>query len=350
MRYFNIAGPVIPEKHYCIPPLDRVDLDEIQQLVHLELYFLLHAPRQSGKTSTLEALADRINASAEYRCVYVTVQGAQHAGEDLEKAVRHVLEQCALRAEVYLQDGSLYDLMDSVTARVSPSSALMLLLKRWAAAAPRPLVLLIDEIDALSDGPLLSVMDQLRSGHPLRPRRFPQSVLLCGQHNVRDYRFRSLRGEARHARPSPFNIVAESLRLGDFSTQEVSALLAQHTAETGQRFEPGAVERVWHLTQGQPWLVNALCYRACFKSVAGRDRSRPVRADAVEDAKEALIREGAVRRVIEPLLAGSEATSFSKWDLDYTRDLGLVAADAPLRVANPIYREVIPRELTFALQ
>ena len=355
---------MVPEKHYCIPPLDRVDLGEIQQLIQLELYFLLHAPRQTGKTSTLEALADHVNASGNHRCVYVTIQGAQHAGDDLGEAIRHVLEQCAVSAEQSLQDGSLYALMDSVTARVSPSSALMLFLTRWAAADPRPLVLLVDEIDALGDGPLLSVMDQLRSGHRLRPRGFPQSVVLCGQHNVRDYRFRALRGKPRHARPSPLNIVAESLRLGDFSPEDVRALLAQHTVETGQRFEPATVERVWHLTRGQPWLVNALCYQACFKSEAGRDRSRPVRTAAVEAAKEALVLsrvthlaqlaaklgEGPVRRVIEPLLAGSETPKFTKWDLDYTRDLGLVAPDSPLRVANPIYREVIPRELTFALQ
>ena len=153
MRFFNIAGPVVPEEHYCIPPLDRVDLEEILALVRRKMYFLLHAPRQSGKTSTLEALADHLNSSGNYRSVYVTIQGAQHAGDDLGEAIRHVLEQCAVSAEQSLQDASLYALMDSVTASVSPSSALMLFLTRWAAADPQPLVLFVDEIDALADGP-----------------------------------------------------------------------------------------------------------------------------------------------------------------------------------------------------
>ena len=176
-------------------------------------------------------------------------------------------------------------------------------------------MLLLDEIDALADTPLLAVMDQLRSGHRLRPRRFPQSVVLCGQHNVRDYRLRTLRGGSGRGRASPFNIVAKSLRLGDFSEEEVADLLAQHTAETGQEFAPQALERVWRLTCGQPWRVNALCYQACFESKAGRDRSRPVRAAAVDAAREALIlgraphlaqlaaklRERPVRRVLRPI-------------------------------------------------
>ena len=321
---------MVADRHYCIPPLGRVDLGEILELIGDHKYFVLHAPRQSGKTSTLKALADRLNASGDYRCVNANVQGSQGEGSDPGKAIRHVLEQFADSAEESLQDGSLYDLMDSVTARVSPSSALKLFLKRWAAADPRPLVLLVDEIDSLPGRALLSVMDQLRAGHPLRPGRFPQSVVLCGQHNVRDYRIRTLQNEPNASRASPFNIVAKSLRLGDFSKGEVGALLAQHTAETGQEFEPAALERVWKLTLGQPWLVNALSFQACFESKSGRDRSRPVRAAAIEAAKEALIvnrvthldqlaaklREEPVRRVIEPLLEGHLEPSFSDDDLD----------------------------------
>ena len=355
---------MVSDRHYCIPPLSRVDLGTILELIADMRYFLLHAPRQSGKTSTLEALAERLNASGSCRCVYVDFQCAQNAGEDLAGAIRIVLSSIVAAARRTFGTDSLRTLWQEVTEWQPPERALGEFLELWCAAETKPLVLLIDEIDALPDLPLLSVVQQLRSGHRLRPGRFPQSVVLCGQHNVRDYRIRGLRGEGRGARASPFNIVAKSLRLGDFSAGEVKALLAQHTEETGQEFETEAVERVWKLTRGQPWLVNALCYQACFETEAGRDRGRPIRAEAIDDAREALIvsrvthldqlaaklREGPVRRVIEPLLAGSERSSFSKWDLEYVRDLGLVALDSPLRMANPIYREVVPRELTYAMQ
>ena len=57
---------------------------------------------------------------------------------------------------------------------------------------------------------------------------------------------------------SAFNIKAESLRLGDFSRDEVRDLLGQHTEETGQPFADGALEAIWTQTRGEPWLVNAL--------------------------------------------------------------------------------------------
>jgi len=57
MPFFNTAGPMNCKKHYCLPPLNRLDLSEVEQLIEDEKYFILHAPRQTGKTSCLLALA-----------------------------------------------------------------------------------------------------------------------------------------------------------------------------------------------------------------------------------------------------------------------------------------------------
>ena len=189
-------------------------------------------------------------------------------------------------------------------------------------------------------------------------------MVLCGVRDVRDYRIRSSAENAVIAGGSAFNVRAESLRLGDFTEVEVRALLAQHTVETGQVFTPQAVETVWTGTCGQPWLVNALCRWACFGNRAGRDRARAIGAGAVLDAREHLIesrqvhldqladklQEDRVRRVIEPLLTGAGENRSSSRDLEYVRDLGLIAVDDPPRIANPIYAEVVPRELTCAVQ
>ena len=53
--------------------------------------------------------------------------------------------------------------------------------------------------------------------------------------------------------------------------------------------------------------------------------------------------------MIEPLLTGRERRA-ARRDVEYARDLGLIARDAPVRVANPIYAEVISRELTWSAQ
>ena len=146
--------------------------------------------------------------------------------------------------------------------------------------------MLIDEIDALVGDTLITVLRQLRAGYPNRPQAFPNSVILCGVRDVRDYRIHSEQSQAIITGGSAFNIKATSLRLGDFSQEEVVRLLLQHTAETGQVFEPAALELIWDLTAGQPWLVNALAYETCFQMPAGRERSQPITAEMVLEAKE----------------------------------------------------------------
>ena len=363
MRFFNTAGPIRPDDHYCIPPLERLDLDGVRTLIQQKKYFVLHAPRQTGKTSALLALRDLLNAEGDYRCVYVNVEGAQALREDVERAMQLILGDLASWARLTLGDEFLADHWSGLFAEFG-AGALREALTRWAAANPKPLVLLIDEIDALIGDTLLAVLRQLRAGYVLRPEGFPQSVVLCGVRDVRDYRIQSTAENAIIAGGSAFNIKAKSLRLGDFPPDEVQALLGQHTEETGQEFTADALEMIWTQTQGQPWLVNALAYETCFEDEAGADRSRPIDAEAIRAAREQLIlrrethldqltdklQEERVRRVVEPLLSGGEQSAFSAPDLEYVRDLGLIAPDDPLRIANPIYAEVVPRELTYAAQ
>ena len=363
MRFFNTAGPVRPDDHYAIAPLDRVDVDELLSLIRAKQYFVLHAPRQTGKTSALIALRDLLNSGkvGDFHCVDVNVEVGQVARDDTARGMRSILSSLAASARL-LGDDFLRRTWLDVLQQSGPDDALKDLLIEWCVANPVPLVLLVDEIDSLVGDTLLSVLRQLRAGYQQRPEGFPQSVVLCGVRDIRDYRIRSSAGEVI-AGGSPFNVAAKSLRMGDFTEAEIRALMAQHTEETGQRFSEAAQEAVWTQTCGQPWLVNALCAGACFDNKAGRDRSRAIEVDDVHAAREELIlsrrthldqlahklEEERVRRVVEPMLSGGEARHQVR-DLEYLRDLGLLAPDSPPRIANPIYREVVPRELGYVLQ
>ena len=366
MRFFNTSGPVVPADHYCVPPLARVDLDDIRQLVRNKRYFVLHAPRQTGKTSILLALRDLLNSGevGEYRCVYFNVEAGQAGREDTTRAMRAIFGELAAWAHSTLRDSLPGEIWSGLLDELGPDGALGGVLRRWAEADPKPLVLLIDEIDSLVGDTLISVLRQLRAGYVRRPGGFPQSVVLCGVRDVRDYRIHSVTQNAMILGGSAFNIKARSMRLGDLTRKEVLALLAQHTEEMGQEFTPEALETVWTQTQGQPWLVNALADATCFTRGIGRDRRHTIAVGDVEAAQEHLIvsrethldqladklQENRVRRVVEPLLSGGDERGFTARDIEYVRDLGLVAQDAPLRIANPIYAEVIPRELTWAAQ
>jgi len=361
MRFFNTEGPVRADLHYGLPPLGRWDLDEILTLIERQKYFLLHAPRQTGKTTCLLALREHLHQTGRYRAVYANIEVAQAYREQVDRGMLAVVEQLSRAARDQLGDTAVVTLAREVMAASTGGTVVTEFLTRWSELAPQPLVLLLDEVDALVGDTLISLLRQLRAGYPQRPDQFPQTVILCGVRDLRDYRIHASSEASPITGGSAFNIKAKSLRLGDFSAAETRTLLQEHTAATGQIFTPEALDRVFELTRGQPWLVNALAYQACFEDRAGRDRSQPIDVAAIDRAKETLIvervthldqladklREDRVRRVIEPLLAGTMMDAVREDDRQYLVDLGLLrrAVGGQLVVANPIYREVLPRAL-----
>src|SRR6056297_2510823 len=349
-----------------IDPLKRINKDEIMTLIDKWRYFILHAPRQTGKTSSLLALQDYINKEGRYDCVYINVEASQAARNDVFEGVRAIIIELAERVSTTLNDEYFFNNWKR-WIEMGGFSALKTALKDWCQKSDKPLILLIDEIDSLVGDTLISVLRQLRSGYDKRPNAFPQSVILCGVRDVRDYRIFSTKDQQMITGGSAFNVKAKSLTVGDFTQEEIRTLYEQHTKETGQSFEEGVYEMAWEYTRGQPWLVNALGNEAFFESEMGRDRSQPITTQMFEAAKNALIirrdthidqladklKEERVRRVIEPVLSGKDMSNqFRYTDVEYVQDLGLirVQSNGAIEIANAIYQEVIPRELTIESQ
>ncbi|MCP4106041.1 MAG: DEAD/DEAH box helicase family protein, partial [Desulfobacteraceae bacterium] len=335
MRFFNTAGPVKCDDHYCLPPLTRFDLDEILYLISQKKYFILHAPRQTGKTSCLLALMKHLNSGEKYRCLYLNVEAAQGARENVYRGMRAILSEMTDRAEYHLDDDSLHVICPEMLEKRGEDAALNAVISKWSMKSSKPIILLIDEIDSLIGDTLISVLRQIRAGYDKRPAAFPQSIILCGVRDVRDYRIHSDREKTVITGGSAFNIKAESLRLGDFCREEVESLYMSHTEETGQEFSEDAVNAAWELSEGQPWLVNALGYEVCFDMKANRDRSVSITGDMVHQAGENLIlrrethidqladklREKRVQCVIEPLLAGNDKPKdAAEDDILYVKD------------------------------
>jgi hypothetical protein len=228
------------------------------------------------------------------------------------------------------------------------------------------LVLLFDEADVLTGPAMVSFLTQLRALYLARHRQpAPWSVVLIGVRAVRDYVVNDERlGVPWLGSASPFNITVENVTLAAFTASEVGELCAQHADDTGQRFEPEAVARIHYLSAGHPWLVNALADQCTRRDVT--NRAVAITADHVEAAKETLIqerrthidsllarlREERVRRVLDPMIAGVTVPGGSlDDDLAYVAGLGLLRLEhGGWIIANPIYREVIPRALTFPTQ
>jgi hypothetical protein len=358
MRFFNTAGPCDPRFHYMLPAAER--LPEAPRLVAQGAYFVVHAPRQTGKTTTLKALARALTAQGQYAVLHFNCETGQIAEDDYVRAQRDILAAIRARAERELP-AELRPPMPWPDAE--DTQILTAGLRAWAHSCPRPLVLFFDEIDSLRGKSMLTVLRQLRASYDVRPDEAPWSVVLCGLRDVRDYRVASGDDPDRLGTSSPFNIKVESMRLGNFDEHEVAALYAQHTAETGQPFTDEAVAGAFALTSGQPWLVNALAREIIEKMRIAPPA--PITAEYVEQARERLIQarathldslvarlgEDRVRRVIEPLLDGTfEGEHTYDDDFLYVRDLGLIAPDPPTRPANPIYREVMVRTLASGIE
>ena len=366
-KFFNTAGPIQPEIHYNVDPLARINIEEIEQLIYQRKYFVLHAPRQTGKTTCLLALRDYLNARGEFIAVYANVEAGQAARNEVGEVVRATAASIASRAGTVLGNDMPESLLqDIVTKGVPAASLLTAYLKSLCEALPRPLILFIDEIDALVGDSLVSVLRQIRAGYDQRPEHFPQTIILCGVRDVRDYRI-VLSNQDIITGGSAFNIKATSLRLGNFSREEIHDLYMQHTAATGQEFDPGCFPLIWTATEGQPWLVNALGYEVTMEMKENRDRTVRIIPEMIYRAQERIIyrrdthidilidklREDRVRSVIAPILAGEDGeveAHLKTDDIQYVEDLGLIVRDRPLRIANAIYKEIIPRELTWARQ
>lgn len=350
MRHFNTAGPCQPEIHYTLPASER--LPAVRDLIDQRAYFVVHAPRQSGKTTSLLTLAQELTAEGRYCAVLLSMEVGAWAPQDPGASERAILDGWRGSTQRWLPP----DLQPPPFPEAPAGRGIGAALEAWARASPRPLVLFLDEVDALMDTSLISALRQLRAGFPNRPSSFPWSVGMIGLRDVRDY---LAAAGSQLGSASPFNIKTEALTLQNFTAAEVGRLLDEHRAETGQVFTAEAVARLYWQSQGQPWLVNALA-RQCVEVV--RRDGAPVGPTDVDEAAERLIarrdthldsllarlREPRVAAMVAAALLGDEPGTIDTAtdDFRYVRDLGLLRVGPEgIEAANPIYREILARVL-----
>jgi hypothetical protein len=337
-------------------------LKGVEQLIDMKQYFVIHAARQSGKTTYLNDLAERLNASGKYYALYCSLESMQGI-TDPKAAIPEIVKKLE---EVLALSGIPQKNNFAKDADYSNfTSVLNMSLTRFCMLLDKPLIILFDEVDCLSEGGLITFLRQLREGYNNRIRYpFVHSIALVGMRNIRDYKAQVRPESQSLGSASPFNIVTKTYTLKNFTKEEIRQLYQQHTDETGQTFEEDAIELVWQQTQGQPWLVNAVA-REVIVEMLHSDYTQPVTAERVAEAVQTIIlrrdthidsllerlKEERVRRIIEPIIIGEFDFDTLSDDFQYVKDLGLIS-DTPERIgpSNPIYAEVIARTLTDSMQ
>jgi hypothetical protein len=357
-KTFNIAGPCNSDEHYMLPAQERCT--GLIDLIDQKQYFVIHAARQSGKTTLLLELTQQLNEEGNYYALYCSLESVQEIAE-AEKGIPAIIRVMKTRVKFHktLRKYPFADKVDYAEFNV----ALIEALTYFSENLDKPLVVLFDEVDCLSNGTLISFLRQLRDGY-INRRNIPfvQSLGLVGLRNIRDYKAKIREPSGTLGTSSPFNIVKTSKTLRNFTLDEIAELYAQHTQETSQAFSPKVIQRVYHYTQGQPWLVNAI---ACeiVEQILNFEVSREILPEQVEQAVQTLtvrrdthldslmerLKEARVQRIVEPVILG-ENKGYSPLDDDYqyVLDLGLLREDEEkgLVPSNPIYGEVIIRTLT----
>ncbi len=342
-----------------LPPQDRCTGAMV--LIRSESYFIVHAARQSGKTTLLKSLVESINAEGTSYALYCSLeacQGVTDPKDGIPAVVRRLID-------------TIHTFPEGKRLTFNPDwEGYTVVLKAFLSSLCRqldkPLVLLFDEVDCMSEGTLILFLRQLRDGFNCRAEiPFPSSVALVGMRNIRDYKAKVRPDSDTLGSASPFNISARSLTLKNFSREEIATLYAQHTEATRQAFPSEVVDKVFEQTQGQPWLVNAIA-KEIIEDILGNDHSKSITIDQVEQAIQNIVlrrdthidsllerlKESRVRKVIEPIITGTAGMlDFASDDFLYVRDLGLIRQGSEkLEPSNPIYREVIIRWLNYDAQ
>ncbi|MDR3135269.1 MAG: AAA-like domain-containing protein [Deltaproteobacteria bacterium] len=366
-KRFNTTGPCVPEKHYMLPVLPR--LPDVDDMIEGEFYFILHAPRQSGKTTFLDFLTEKINTQGKMYALSCSIASVRDIS-DHEKAINEI--QSLINRSVDLSSvpsikrlAYTFDALPGQTL----TTKINILLNNLCESLDKDLVVFFDEADCLHEKPLIPFLAQIRDGYNARhkPRqKFPRSIALVGMRDIRDYLRQARKDEQSMGIASPFNIKKKALTLANFTEPEIQILYRQHTEATGQIFEDSAISKAWHWSEGQPWLVNALADTVIADELRN-DFSVTVTGAHIDQAAEILIKrrdthidsllerltEPRVIKVMDAVFAGTKSpVPIYSDDRKYCLDLGLVVQEknGALRPSNKIYREVMSRVITDQIQ
>jgi hypothetical protein len=225
MRQFNITGKILPEKHYYVDLTPQ--LEKLMALVENGTYFVINRPRQFGKTTLLDFFARRLQASGIYAPALISFESfTQRAGIAETEFYAEI-------AKLITEELIFYSAASQMTAPAMNTRRDFFDWLRAICGAPKKLVLLIDEIDAVPETVVIGFLAGLREMYLQRDRKpAPHGVCLAGVHDIKNLKAR-IRDESQTlGSVSPFNIAID-YDLPPFTRENIRQYYAQHTAETG---------------------------------------------------------------------------------------------------------------------
>lgn len=267
-KIFNVTGPCIPKKHYMADT--RKHVAQIRDMIDDGAYFTMNRARQYGKTTTLAALDKAL--SDDYLVIWLDFQSLGSASYQTEHSFSFAFLQLFIRelrrhqAEKVPVLGEFMIKLQTVLDSNHTSFDLMKLFKllqEMCECSPKPIVLMIDEVDSASNNQVfLDFLAQLRNSYLERTTKGVsafQSVILAGVYDIKNLR-RKLRPEDDHKTNSPWNIAADFDIDMSLSKAGIEEMLKEYETDRQIPMDTGEIATLLHdYTSGYPYLVSRLC-------------------------------------------------------------------------------------------
>ena len=291
IKYFNTEGSCKPKEHYMVKLDDRLEMIK-NLLVDRKKYFVINRGRQYGKTTTLRALGEYLKD--DY--IVLSLDFQQLGTEDFadEATFAYAFADILLRTfQISGADDSEEMLKPLSGMREEHGIGLKDLFVRLSdicGNSPRPIVLMIDEVDSASNNQVfIDFLAQLRSYYLNRDKTpIFHSVILAGVYDIKNLKLK-LRPESEHQYNSPWNIAAKfNINMG-FSSSQIRGMLEEYEADyhTGMDTETVA-EEIYQYTSGYPVLVSSIC-KYIDEELLGEDAMEtPAKAWSTEGIEKAV--------------------------------------------------------------
>jgi hypothetical protein len=234
-------------------------MTEVLQLVEKGQYFIINRPRQYGKTTTLDSLANALRKMG-YLVFNVSFEGVGNdtfkSEKSFSKGFVRILKDYAVyqmpHLEVWLQERG------SKTKDLSELSTLISLLHKQV---PEKIVILIDEVDQSSNNEVFIKFLAMLRNKFLKRDEIPSfhSVVLAGVHDVKTLKMK-IRPDSEQQYNSPWNIAADFKVDMNLYPQEIQPMLAEYVREKGVQMDIVEMSYgLFYYTSGYPFLVSRLC-------------------------------------------------------------------------------------------
>ena len=258
-KEFNVTGSCNPQWHYMVDMTER--FCEVESLIEKGKYFTINRARQYGKTTMLQTIRRRL--SDKYLVIKTSFEGI---GDEPFKSEQAFVEMFVSKMLDELNFNRLNETYTSLwkDGAATNMNSLSNTITTFCTMLPKPVIVLIDEVDKSLDNQLfLSFLGMLRNKYLEREEKGMtftfHSVILAGVYDVKNLKLK-IRPDAEKKYNSPWNIATDFNIDMTFHPEEIAQMLGDYEADIHTGMDIKAIsEEIYKYTSGYPYLVSAIC-------------------------------------------------------------------------------------------